>query len=374
MRPIKYLLIVFLTYLIQACREKKNSPLASSLVIEDSIHLPLRFKPSYKYINAAKIHDREYIWVAEPLTDKKIYFFDTQGKPVDTIHLDRIMNILGGYNENLTLEPGQTILYTPKQIIFLDNESKDVLKIFNVDSLFGKQNDVYMFSHKLLKNFNKPSTSFLLINLWWRKFKQRKVLDGEYYKIQHTKPIFVILDKKTGKIIKRYAVLTWFNPEPYNAFHTFDMKVCNDGNIAVFTRFSDTIYFLDTIHFNLSRKLPVKSNRVSTKAPMLPVDYDKPITYHLGVHGGIINLFYSPSKKLYYVIVADDLEDLKLKNREKQDFAIMVYDTLFRKKQEYIVNASEYEMFHTFVTDKGLWLMKNNKNYDKKGIYLHLVH
>ena len=90
-------------------------------------------------------------------------------------------------------------------------------------------------------------------------------------------------------------------------------------------------------------------------------------------YGRIYYVFFDQNKHLYYLIVRHNLsfeDNTYVSYYDGAPFSILVYDEQFNKKGEKRIRSDKYDYLYTFLTKKGLCLVKTSKSsdYDPKKI------
>jgi len=392
MRSLKEILIIIFTILVFCgCQNKNERKIIKVKDIEFNIGFEADRIGNYFDENTKT----ELLYFHDYHCRKKILFFDLNGNFIDSVPLIEARNYLKDIN-NLDIISMDTIVVNSKhlnknKIVVIDRKGK-IWKTIDIDSIADKYNGrKYRMHTSFYKNYINNKKDIFLTPTYYpeddigiiksnEKFKKGAF---QYYKdcyeISYESPYFLKISNFLSPKPKcEYGLKDFYknlSNKPINLNELSKFLFINN-KLLVCSQFSDTIYNIDIDKMIINNKYPINSKYSKLFRKPLPMTeesykniWEKSLL-ESQLSGSISNLLFNNKTNKYNVIVYHEINQQALDTLEftERPFSILVYDTLFNKKEEFAFTDGLYWGGISIMTSEGLMIKKNNKhekNYKK---------
>ena len=269
--------------------------------------------------------------------------------------------------------------YKNNRLLYFDSLGHCYRTVFlNRDVVAGNNLFSYHFQSNSLSGNTHTSGDYLYLFMDFRESYDEKqtprpsaAYKKYYYRHRYKTPYILKINLK--------------NPNEYNFGYQglqYGGHLCDTGecigsrlfiscaNHKVFAWFeSSDKLFVCNENMEIEREITVMSRK--TSIGRMPYKPEEKINIY--GYGRIYYVFFDQNKHLYYLIVRHNLsfeDNTYVSYYDGAPFSILVYDEQFNKKGEKRIRSDKYDYLYTFLTKKGLCLVKTSKSsdYDPKKI------
>lgn len=374
---IFYFILLSCFFIIVSCDEKKST---LSLNIKGEISFDTGFNPESKFSGAFfdKNTREEVIYFAEPVTQKIIKFFNTEGKILDSISLKNLSQVTPTIN-SLKVISRDTILFFNYTQIIVVNKTGNVRKQIDLQKLVenDKSDDIFEFNDAYGSGYEIDNSSIIL-NLNWVKNKRTKtdLSYEEFFLRNYDKPSII----KINNFLTDSISYTFSKQNHYRSF-TEKPKIFSEGfnckqinnRTFIMSNYTNFMLIYDKNKLKVIDKISIFSDFTAIGREPLNIDdssfASKETFEKAKMAGAITNLFYNYKTKEYFVVVRHQIEKDFIYKEKERPFSIIKYDKNFNKISEVIINQNKLDYFgYKLIQTQSRIMILNNKNTDDKKI------
>jgi hypothetical protein len=146
--------------------------------------------------------------------------------------------------------------------------------------------------------------------------------------------------------------------------------------IYLSTTTSDYIYKINLSDFTIADKFKINSNYgiIGVKPTEINADDDVEYSKQLGIwaKNRVINniidgIYYDKNKKIFYVLVAMQINGFEELDNPGRNFSIIVYNESFKKQGEYLFEKEKYNYRKgVTLTSEGIMLQRKSENLSRE--------
>ncbi|PKP24636.1 MAG: hypothetical protein CVU03_11450 [Bacteroidetes bacterium HGW-Bacteroidetes-2] len=347
--------------------QDKNNHYKFNLTLKDSIKIAIDSSMSYRYISHQLIEtDSITFLLVGDLNNNGFTVLDLDNKKT----IKKIFFDATGPEGIGSSSAGRNFYYHNKDSIFIFNQRRNELYIFNDDGIISE-------SINLSNLINFEIGEVVVENKFMPSFKN-EILSFCVYPIippyknskKSTEPIYVALDLKSKNLKKgllTYEMSHLKNRHP--AYHFPSRVAFPERDVFIFP-FEMNITVTNKDNFEIVN-YSFNSQYAKELTPMLD-GFDKMKEYDVE---STLNyaLYFQTDNNLFYLIIDLGIPFIdpntgKQNQYEQKPFVVLVFDENFNKLKEQKFEGSKYLIQNTFVGPKGLYLSKNNPlnpNFDE---------
>lgn len=373
---IIYISFLVLSGLISSCINKN----LKEIKITPIKNLEYETGFDYNYKNAKVFYsqelNRELIYFADIVTQKKISFFDLNGKKLYDIPLNYVTN--NGYDIDsyeVLNKDSVAVLTLYNNIVFLLNKKGDCLKTVYLDSLIKDKNknrfEYYSIKYKNKNNFvlaanwlgsdtsKIPQNSYAHLEYFYRNLPlQPKLVSLNIFNSnQHN--VLWGLDSAYSKITKNNEL---------NIFVETNKFLSTEKNIFFYSWYSNKIFQINKENLQLEKKITIDAN--GQNIGVVPKYLNQKnqnyifdsVSIGLQSQASISNVIFDKYRNFFYVIIANK-HDIKYKGKGR-NYSILVYDKNFEKINEVYLDKELYLPSLLFPCKEGVLIGIDSKTND----------
>ncbi|MDM1409090.1 hypothetical protein [Myroides sp. DF42-4-2] len=364
----KVILIISIVISLLSCNRHE------SLVPIQELSFDIGFESRSKFegVFYDHIYQDSLFYFADPVTEKKIMFFDRLGNKKDSVSLvnglNKILNI-----EDLIIVSRDTILLNNNysgSIVVL-NKKGDIWHRINLNQ-YDSLGNYYEYKFTSLNKTLLKNNSLLTASKWYgNKFEENKHFETEAEKTKYfynrvaKEPYFM----KVSNIFSENPVQIYALKNFYNKF-VKDKSLIVEGNsyyvtddkILVSSSFSSKVFVYNLHDFSLIKEIEIlPPNEAVSIAPLIT---DSGLSHELNDElrskSMITNIGYSKSKKKYVFQRRKDIS--KNKKTENIPFELIVLNDNFKVDKTLFFDGVDYLWYGSFITENNIFLLSKNKN------------
>lgn len=374
---IFYFILLSCFFIIVSCDEKKST---LSLNIKGEISFDTGFNPESKFSGAFfdKNTREEVIYFAEPVTQKIIKFFNSEGKILDSVCLKNLSQVTPTINSLKVISRDTIIFFNYTQIIVVDRRG-EVSRLIDLKKLIENDNsgDVYEFSDSFCSNYEIDRHTIIL-NLNWVKNKKTTIdlSYEEFFLKNYEKPSII----KINNFLTDSISYTFSKQNHYRSF-TEKPKIFSEGfnckqinnKTFITSNYTNFLLMYDINKLKVKGKIPIFSDFTTIGREPLNIDdpsfASKENFEKAKMAGAITGLFFNYKTKEYIVIVRHQIEKDFIFKEKERPFSIIKYDNNFSKINEVVINQDKLEYFgYKLIQTRNGIMILNNKNTNDKNI------
>jgi hypothetical protein len=377
---ILYLLIsVFLT----SCRDDQKNNIQEKITFD----IPFSYsgRLSGTYFNT--FTNEELIYIAEPVTQKEIFFYGNDGLKKDSIPLKAILTEVAEIEAISFISPDSIVLFGLEKIALINKKGE--IKLINDLKRFSanSKGDLFSFRFSNLSNF-ADSNKEIVINTYWKnninndnleKYKIGSFESFEFYYTNfHQNPYLVSLDNYlTDSISATFSKKNTykdFHQEDYAILEGFYSKQIKD-EVFVFSQYSDLVLKLDATTMECIEKFKIKSDYTNIGVVPLKVkngshiNFGKVMSKKLQSEGSIFDLLFDESENKFYLIVCHDFKIKEGQSTDYRPFSIIFLTKKFEKIKEINFEYGTHSPYYCMITKKGLLVLNKYENEEDPKIF-----
>ncbi|MES2133960.1 MAG: hypothetical protein V4506_16530, partial [Bacteroidota bacterium] len=318
----------------------------------------------------------EVIYFYDKINQKAVFLYNTKGQLKTTVPLQEAISAIDNIGR-ITLIALDTIVINSNitNEVVLINSTGHVYQKINLDNkLVDKKGNLFELMSSMYPN--QQNGNCLIYNCSWRSSLKDTASNNAsdtdnlnyFFGNMLESPYFVTISDILSE-------------KPKIAFHTYGFYKQISGNgyvlaepplytsigkhIFVNSFYSDKLFKIDTSNFTIQKAIQITSeytkigtNPVKIKEDAIGKIQDS-MTYKQKTAGRIERLLYNKNQKEYYCIVKHQTT-AESYDRKQIPFSVIILDTNFIKRKEYLFDNFQYDHDNSLMTDEGLLLLKND--------------
>lgn len=383
MKP--YFILSILISLLTGCVKTENKNKAEP---KETYRFKTGFEATFRFSGSfiESQNGTEYIYFADPETTKCLKIFTLNGQLVDSISLKDAMIFiaqLGG----LSVKSRDTIIlnscYT--NLLAIVNHKGEFVKKIEMDSLTKnpKGDHLELYSTWLAQKLYGNSVFFYTewrYNLYEKDITDR-LKDGLIFQKQnYATPYFCkIQDYCTDSPKVSFGLTNYFEnfSKETDYFNDIPRYTCVNNKLFMHNIYSNKLYIIDPLTFNLQKKIPITSQYSSIAASPSPINQETIIKHQeisdsiYATTGAFLGFFYDQPKARYYLTLYHAVPSY-LEGQigfKKLPYSFISMDTTFTDFKEYKMAADTFFGGFSIMTKKGLLINTPGKNMKEDNTY-----
>lgn len=348
------IVIISLIFLNISCKNNDN------LVIKKEVSFKNSLGNNYRFFGKFEQNNKAYVYFADLMTRKKIYFHDNKGVLEDSILFNNPLLIEKNIHSLSVISKDTLLLYSNREIISI-NKKCEIIKTLNLDTLLVNENIIYEIS--ALNSSSSPNLkNQILIRLSFREAKNQISTNEDYYKQSFDNPNLLIINNFFTQTVS-------YKLYPYNYYkylfkdsgaflENFKYFKLN-GNYVLCSNFSDRILIFDSLFKNY-KTIKIESN-------FTEIGKSKPLVSFANRYefANIQEIFYLKKSKEYIFIIRHEIEKDNLKLKNARPFSMIKLDNEFNKLNEKAYLNDLFKSYRAFLLNEQIYINKNLKDEDK---------
>lgn len=372
----KILLLLSIFFLFSCKDEVRNVSNSKNITFNIPFEFNLKFSGTYQNLES----NEELIYIGEPVTKKKIYFYNINGQVKDSISLNKVLIEVEQIDAVSITNRDSIFLFGSNKILLIDrngnvNISTDLTKFTTT-----KTGDVNTLIFSTESNFTDSNKS-IIINTDWRynifdnNLEKYKIGSFEmlksYYNDFYDKPNLARLDDFTSDSLtifyssKNTYKHLFSSPRIFlEGFSTKEIK----NDFFYYSWYSDKILKFNKSTMEFVDQYLIESNFTKIGAKPLQItkknnnNVGKAVSQKLQSEGNVCDLLYDKFSEKFYVIVLHDFNIKENQSINFRPFSILVYSKEFKKIKEIKFDYGTHRPYNCIQTSQGILVLNKYKN------------
>lgn len=376
------IIIIFLTL---GCKTKDQTKIIKEITFNVGFNTLPRFTGILKNQNDGT----EFIYFADPVSNKTIKVFNLNGQLIKTIPLKKAIKLLNNVGGIFYFSKDTIVIHSnyTNEIITINDKGDCWHKTFIQNQIIDSLSNVYQINSSFNSNSNLQSNA-LIFNTEFRsnlkdqlnKKEQTEALAYEKYyysKCFNSAFLVKIANIFTKKPTLEFGLFGFYkniSKVPRYFVEGFSYK-SYDNFAYLSSTFSNKLFILNPKTLTIIKEITIKSkfSNLGWDAPLINAETIKnkqeTILKNGRTKGFIDNYFYDIKEKKHYLILAHEISESKYKEtinkRGYRQFSVLVTDSSFNNQNEYIIDNVIFAAEYSIMTSKGLIIPKKNKSNEK---------
>lgn len=369
---VKSHILIFLLLVVTLISCKKN-------VDKEIIKTTVTFKTGYEIrslftgVFKDKTTNQELVYFAEPVTKKKIKFFDLDGHIKDSIDLKAIATDISDVL-SISVFSKDTILFCTYDKIVAVNSKGNIYKRVQLPVKRGN-NDTNLFAGSILPNFTHNTEEIILSVDWKYNTLEGQKYASDYYSNFYYKPMYVTMrgffkDSITYTYSEGATLYKNIADEAKLFFEVPSYRQY-ENTFYGFSKYSDKIFKFNSLDYSLINSYKITSEFTKIGADALELipenwrDFNQKINKLTQTSGGIRDIYFNKSREEFYItvhhaIVYNSIGDITLR-----PFSILKLDKNFNTLKEIPFTDGIYNGYSTQLTPKGIMILNKKESTDE---------
>lgn len=315
-----------------------------------------------------------FYYFAELFTRKKVYYYDEQGKLIDTIRIPKLMPNDDHVNF-VAVKSRDTLMMTSGHDNYFYTFGKGKTYAIGDFGMLKHNGHTYVLGGMGKADFVKDVT-YSPVSLYVQELMFPDTMSAQdqlrvIFKLYHDGPLLARITQLTTDHPQVQFMMDGFaNRLGLDTFEGGTSKLYTTSDDAIFYHFPecDTLYKLNNTSGKVEKMANIRAAYANIVTGKIPFGGDGQATYDRDhTEKGIIHYMdYDPYRKLlylrYYFEVPSTAKPIEKGDHRK--WALLVYDDQLRKVGELPFEADSYNPMSLIATPKGLLLEKINTNKD----------
>jgi hypothetical protein len=332
-----------------------------------------------------KISQNTSFYFADPVTEKKVIFFDIDGRKTDSISLSKGLKIIQ-HIEDIVIISKDSVLLSNKyngNIVLVDSQGEIIQNVF-LDQ-YDQYGNYYEYNFSFIGNNSYQQKTMLMALSWYgnkNELENNTPSPLEQAKNYYTRfaqaPYFM---KVESLFCNKPPKQTYYLSNFYNQFVDESSVMVEgklyhvtDNKVFVFSSFSKDLYVYNWDNFSFIKKIQIIPNEESVaKPPILDEhtisDIQESLNKELQTKSIISNIGYMRNKEKYIVVRRKYIFQSNINTGPNLE--ILVFDKNLEGKETFSFEGNKYHWYGSFITEDGIMLLQNNEKNKQYGVKIY---